>query len=352
MRGYIDMHCHILPGVDDGAKDIEEMKEMLKIAYQEGIRCIIATPHYHPRRGKEKPEILIEQAILLRDTAHAIDENFRIYLGTEIYFGQDVIQKLKEKQIMTMNRRNYVLVEFSTAETFSYIQQSLQQLQFSGYEVILAHVERYGCITDNPELAMQLWEMGIHLQINAGSNVNITEGVTILTHGYDWSVLKVKYGDVLGSAGKVAIGNNVFIGMNTTILKGVTVGDNCIIGAGSVLTSGKVYPENSVIVGNPARVIGNVDAYREKMIGRQLSEAVECYKCYKEVFNIIPPREIFREFFWLFQERDESKLCDAFVDIMHLEGNFDQSLRKWCDSKPSFGSYEEFVSYCEKRTKS
>lgn len=169
MRGYIDMHCHILPGVDDGAKDIEEMKEMLKIAYQEGIRCIIATPHYHPRRGKEKPEILIEQAILLRDTAHAIDENFRIYLGTEIYFGQDVIQKLKEKQIMTMNRRNYVLVEFSTAETFSYIQQSLQQLQFSGYEVILAHVERYGCITDNPELAMQLWEMGIHLQINAGS---------------------------------------------------------------------------------------------------------------------------------------------------------------------------------------
>lgn len=188
--------------------------------------------------------------------------------------------------------------------------------------------------------------------IEIGSNVNITEGVTILTHGYDWSVLKVKYGDVLGSAGKVAIGNNVFIGMNTTILKGVTVGDNCIIGAGSVLTSGKVYPENSVIVGNPARVIGNVDAYREKMIGRQLSEAVECYKCYKEVFNIIPPREIFREFFWLFQERDESKLCDAFVDIMHLEGNFDQSLRKWCDSKPSFGSYEEFVSYCEKRTKS
>lgn len=74
--------------------------------------------------------------------------------------------------------------------------------------------------------------------IEIGNNVKITEGVTILTHGYDWSVFKVKYGEVFGSAGKVTIGNNVFIGMNTTILKGVTVGDNCIIGAGSVLTSG------------------------------------------------------------------------------------------------------------------
>lgn len=169
MKGYIDMHCHILPGVDDGAEDIAEMEAMLRLAYQEGIRCIIATPHYHPRRGKEEPETLIKRTNLLRDTAHAIDENFRIYLGTEIYFGQDVIQKLKEKRILTMNQRNYVLIEFGAAEPFSYIRQSLQQIQFSGYEVILAHAERYGCIVENPGFAAQLWEMGIHLQINAGS---------------------------------------------------------------------------------------------------------------------------------------------------------------------------------------
>lgn len=182
--------------------------------------------------------------------------------------------------------------------------------------------------------------------IEIGRNVNITEGVTILTHGYDWAVLKVKYGDVLGSAGKVTIGNNVFIGMNTTILKGVTVGDNCIIGAGSVLTRGK-YPENSVIVGSPAKVIGDIDSYREKMVGLQLSEAIECYKCYKDVFNAPPPKEIFREFFWLFQERDEAKLCEAFSSIMQLEGNYNLSLQRWCDSKPLFNSYDEFVSYCE-----
>lgn len=169
MEGYIDMHCHILPGVDDGAQDVEEMKQMLEIAYGEGIRCIIATPHHHPRRGKESPEVLRKQAVILRDAAHAIDEKFRIYLGTEIYFGQDIINKLKEKQILTMNKRNYVLVEFSPSDTYDYIRQSLQQIQFSGYQVILAHVERYHCIAEDIELAEQLWDMGIHLQINAGS---------------------------------------------------------------------------------------------------------------------------------------------------------------------------------------
>jgi len=169
MEGYIDMHCHILPGVDDGAENVEEMKAMLRIAYDEGIRCIIATPHHHPARGHRPPEVLRKRALLLRDAAHAIDEHFRIYLGTEIYFGQDIVEKLKNKQVLTMNRRKYILVEFSPSESFGYLQQSLLQLTMNGYEVILAHVERYSCIIEEPELALQLIRMGIHLQINADS---------------------------------------------------------------------------------------------------------------------------------------------------------------------------------------
>ena len=68
-----------------------------------------------------------------------------------------------------MNRRNYVLLEFSPSDTYAYIRQSLQQIQLSGYYVILAHVERYHCITEDIELARQLADMGIYLQINAGS---------------------------------------------------------------------------------------------------------------------------------------------------------------------------------------
>ena len=166
---FIDMHSHILPGVDDGAQTPEETKTMLKMAYADGIRCIIATPHHHPHRGRAPVEKLRECAKLTRAMAHEIDEKFRIYLGTEIYFGQDVADRLKEGRILSMNRREFVLVEFPPSQTFSYIKQGLQQLQFAGYEVILAHVERYQCIAEEVELAEELYDMGVNLQVNADS---------------------------------------------------------------------------------------------------------------------------------------------------------------------------------------
>lgn len=94
--------------------------------------------------------------------------------------------------------------------------------------------------------------------IDIGKNVQITRDVKILTHGYDWATLKAVYGEINGSSGKVTIGDNCFIGMNTVILKGTKIGDNVIIGAGSVVTGGE-YPSNSVIAGNPARVICSLD---------------------------------------------------------------------------------------------
>lgn len=166
---YIDMHCHILPGADDGAKDLAETKKMLEIAYAEGIRCIIATPHHHPHRGKASVENLRERAKLVREAAHEIDERFRVYLGTEVYFGQDVADKLKEGKILSMNRREYVLVEFPPSQTYSYIRQGIQQLQFAGYEVILAHVERYHCIAENVELAEELYDISLIYKDNEES---------------------------------------------------------------------------------------------------------------------------------------------------------------------------------------
>lgn len=115
--------------------------------------------------------------------------------------------------------------------------------------------------------------------IEIGDNVSITEGVTILTHGYDWSVFKGKYGDVLGSAGRVKIGSNVFIGMNATILKGVTIGDNVVIGANSLIN--KDVPSDCVVAGNPQRVICGIDEYLEKRRTAQVAEAADLYDCWR-----------------------------------------------------------------------
>lgn len=98
--------------------------------------------------------------------------------------------------------------------------------------------------------------------IEIGNDVQITSGVTLLTHGYDWSVLKGVYGEVLGSSGVLKIGNNVFIGMHSTILKGVTIGNNVIIGANSLVN--KDIPDNCVAVGNPCRVIMSLEEYYKK----------------------------------------------------------------------------------------
>ena len=115
--------------------------------------------------------------------------------------------------------------------------------------------------------------------VTIGSDVMITQGVIILTHGFDWFVLNGVYGDILGSAGRVKIGNNVFIGSKSIILKNVCIGDNVIIGAGSVVT--KDIPNNVVAAGNPARVISTLEAYYEKRKTAQLSEAMKMYKEYK-----------------------------------------------------------------------
>lgn len=162
--------------------------------------------------------------------------------------------------------------------------------------------------------------------IEIGSNVSITEGVTILTHGYDWSVFKGRDGWVLGSAGRVHIGDNVFIGMNATILKGVSIGDNVIIGAGSIVT--KDIPSNSVVAGNPAHVISTIDSYLEKRKAAQLGEATELYACWRKnspdgQLGKKPPRSIFSEFFWLFEPRDNQVFSDATFDAtMHLRGSY------------------------------
>lgn len=169
MDRLVDTHCHILPEVDDGAKNMEETRQMLQEAYEDGIRYIIATPHHHPRRGRKSPKQLRRQLKLVREEAAQISDELRIYLGTEIYFGQDIPERLREEQILTMNRTRYVLVEFSPGDPFEYICQGIQQIQMKGYEVILAHIERYQCMYKNIENAEHLKNMGVRIQVNADS---------------------------------------------------------------------------------------------------------------------------------------------------------------------------------------
>jgi hypothetical protein len=184
--------------------------------------------------------------------------------------------------------------------------------------------------------------------LKIGKNVQITRGVTILTHGYDWSVLKGEFGNVLGSAGEVVIGDNVFIGMNATILKNVHIGNNVIIGANSLVN--KNLESDSVYAGNPAKRICSTKEYLEKRIVAQEKEAKEIYRCFVERYGEVPPREIFNEFFWLFWERDKA-LPNDLAAIMKLLGeeSYALSLKVFKETPPKYNGFEEFLSAISKQ---
>lgn len=190
------------------------------------------------------------------------------------------------------------------------------------------------------------WTINIDTQrpwmIEIGDNVCITEGVTILQHGYDWCVLQKKYGEVLGSCGKVKIGNNVFIGVKTTILKGAQIGDNVIIGANSLVN--KKLEANAVYAGNPAKYIMSIDEYMEKRKKRQLEEVELLITEYYNHYKKYPNKELLREFFWLFEPRDK-KLNHIFEEVNQLGGNEEFSTNIFKSTKPIFNGYEKFLEY-------
>ena len=177
--------------------------------------------------------------------------------------------------------------------------------------------------------------------ISIGDDVQITSGVTILTHGFDWSVLKGVYGEVLGSSGKVSIGNNVFIGMKSTVLKGVSIGNNVIIGANSLVN--RDIPDNCVAAGNPCRVIMSLDEYYKKRKYEQVKEATELIREYREKMGKNPDESVLHEFFWLFSENPNS-LHNVFKNINKITGNESFTNEVMRKHKKEYKDIHEFIN--------
>ena len=169
MNQFVDIHCHILPGVDDGSQTPEETKAMLQKAWDEGIQIMVATPHYHKQRGKNDIELIKKQLLLTRKLAKEVNPKMQICLGMEIYYGEDVPELLKEGRVVRIRKSRYILVEFSPGDEFQYILNAVRKLQMSGHTVIIAHIERYNCLRKDISNVEYLREMGAYLQVNTGS---------------------------------------------------------------------------------------------------------------------------------------------------------------------------------------
>lgn len=169
MEGYIDIHSHILPGIDDGAKDFETSMEMLRTAYDNKIRKIILTPHHKIGRCNAGPERIRELAEKMREAAHAADMDITFYTGNELYYSSETVHALEEGLACTMAGSDYALVEFGPMDSLEHIRKGIYQILSAGYRPILAHGERYESVCSKVEHTADLVAMGCYIQVNAGS---------------------------------------------------------------------------------------------------------------------------------------------------------------------------------------
>ena len=163
----VDIHAHMLPGLDDGAEDREEALKMAVIAVRQGINHMAASSHgnYYPFSLEEYEEVFN----CMKTDLEKARIPLKLYSGMEVFLDESAFEQLEKKQILTLNNTDYILVEFPFEENPSAVIQRLDRLKHMGYRPVIAHPERYLFVQRDEELAYYLADQEYVLQMNAGS---------------------------------------------------------------------------------------------------------------------------------------------------------------------------------------
>lgn len=168
-RRVIDIHNHILPGVDDGAKSLAEALAMARIAERDGIQVVVTTPHHFPAEGGPVVQQARTRVAELQANVQGQGLSLALETGQEIMAAPEVPQRLQEGDAVPLAGTRYLLVEPPFTSYPPYVEEVLFQLQLRGYAPILAHPERCAGIQENPEIVERLVERGVLMQVNTGS---------------------------------------------------------------------------------------------------------------------------------------------------------------------------------------
>jgi protein-tyrosine phosphatase len=166
----IDLHNHILPGIDDGASNLQESLEIARQFAAEGVVAIAATPHLDPLHGRgATPAEVRERLVAVQCAVDSADLGLRLHLGQEVFLTPEVPDLLQQGRALTLAGSTYVLVEVSLValERPLYLDAVLFRLQIIGYRPILAHPERYPFVQRDPAAATDLVGRGTAFQLTA-----------------------------------------------------------------------------------------------------------------------------------------------------------------------------------------
>lgn len=182
MWSMTDLHCHALCSVDDGAKNIEQMKQMLDIAYNDDIRTICFTPHFKRHHFDTHEQIvdynrkISESFLIACDYASSNYPDMKLYLGNEIMFHHDIYDSISKGYCSLIGDSSYSLVEFMPDTPFFEIKIALSNLIRKGIRPVLAHIERYEDIARDIKKVLELKELGVLIQVNASSITKLRFG--------------------------------------------------------------------------------------------------------------------------------------------------------------------------------
>ncbi|MBR3180610.1 hypothetical protein IKF63_00830 [Candidatus Saccharibacteria bacterium] len=167
-----DLHSHLLPGIDDGVNSFEKSLEILTFLSSLGIKKVFVTPHYVTDTNYASPRFENER-LFSKLQAYVKDSkiNIELFLGNELYIDRDLSKLLKLKKISSLANTKYLLVELPMSGDYEGYEDILYSLICEGYQIILAHPERYLSFQKNYETVKKLSNLGILFQSNIGSIV-------------------------------------------------------------------------------------------------------------------------------------------------------------------------------------
>jgi len=165
----IDIHSHILPGVDDGSKNMEESLQIARRMVESGVEQVVATPHYFPHDYHLTPAEVRDRTAILQREIVAAGLELKVWPGAEIYISRDLGRKASNKQLPTLNNSRYILLEFGFENFPPYGNDVLYDLKVLGLTPIISHPERYLFLRKKDVLLEEWLAEGALIQINSGS---------------------------------------------------------------------------------------------------------------------------------------------------------------------------------------
>lgn len=167
----IDLHCHILPGLDDGARDLDQAVDMARIAHEDGIEIIVGTPHlFNGRFDYDDLAVFEEKRVLLEGALTAGGVPLKIFSGAEVHITHDLVASVRRhREQLVLAGGSYIFIEFPYDHVFQGVKDLFFELMSERLTPVIAHPERNTAFAQSPKLLFELVEMGALTQTNGGS---------------------------------------------------------------------------------------------------------------------------------------------------------------------------------------